>query len=865
MASLIYRRVFADQGAFRLLLGTRTLRGGAGRGDDAPGLSLEDVRRRILVHERTTDYHLPDHFYLAYRDHRLQGVRDFSGLITTTLKAIGDQHLEWSRGRVAVKPEQFEHWQHTLPFISPLAVAVFRLRGRFLADRVLSVAERREELNKSLRHTALLSPQIPATEDLISRDGLNEMHMHLNGSTEVDLIWIDAVERPELYRDELNKNTPVTLVRELYDQIDLGLTVPEIHRRLVAARKMRWTMTGILCGGQLLADPLWPEWFGPDGQMVRLVCGELSLRPEAGAPMTRHPVGALYPEADLADISPLHSEALWLWACFDALESLPPRQAENLAVGLYFNFLALNLISRLSVQQVSEFGFDQFQKYSKTKIRQILERDYEARFRQLGVTETGDHDHLEGRFAPRSTVADNADLLDSIIRGYLRRRGCRYARSFHCLQRAAPPCLTGVCTCTSASPVRMRIGLVAHFIKLKDSPVQGGRRSYGNSCRYQSLRNTLDTSGRALLGVLRSSLVAQKLVTGIDAAANELDTPPEVFAPLFRTLRRAGMPHASFHVGEDYRHLVSGIRAVVEAVTFLDLRNGDRIGHGTALGLDPALWRQKIGPRLMLRREDALDDAVFAHSVLSGRDGFSSVALNLEKRIEELQIKIFGEAQPIQVLRAEWEMRDLDPRLATRPAIARAIRGDDPAALDWVIEREKQETLDRDVRDRLDLIHRAFQMHPQAFRHFLTRQKDKVRRAGAEWVEEEASRYDGRALHALQMYAIELLNKRNVAIETLPTSNVRISFYEEYRQHHLFRWLGVAPHPAGLPDTVRPTVCVGSDDAGIFSTNLRNEYAHINLTLINGFGLSADEARTHLEQLNRNGRIYRFQDSMPGA
>ena len=67
------------------------------------------------------------------------------------------------------------------------------------------------------------------------------------------------------------------------------------------------------------------------------------------------------------------------------------------------------------------------------------------------------------------------------------------------------------------------------------------------------------------------------------------------------------------------------------------------------------------------------------------------------------------------------------------------------------------------------------------------------------------------------------MRQRQIAIETLPSSNVRISIHETYDSHHAQNWL--------LPqDTVpAPPVCftIGSDDPGIFATSLRMEYAHL--------------------------------------
>ena len=49
--------------------------------------------------------------------------------------------------------------------------------------------------------------------------------------------------------------------------------------------------------------------------------------------------------------------------------------------------------------------------------------------------------------------------------------------------------------------------------------------------------------------------------------------------------RYSGITHRSYHAGEDFHHILSGIRAMFDAIELLDLCEGDRIGHGTAMGI----------------------------------------------------------------------------------------------------------------------------------------------------------------------------------------------------------------------------------------------------------------------------------------
>ena len=103
-----------------------------------------------------------------------------------------------------------------------------------------------------------------------------------------------------------------------------------------------------------------------------------------------------------------------------------------------------------------------------------------------------------------------------------------------------------------------------------------------------------------------------KYLSGVDAAANELEAPPEIFGPVYRYLRRKGFQHFTYHAGEDFHHLIGGLRAMYEAVEFLDLHRGDRIGHGTAAGIDPRIWLDHLGEEFPISQGEWLDDLLFA-------------------------------------------------------------------------------------------------------------------------------------------------------------------------------------------------------------------------------------------------------------
>ncbi|MEW7314030.1 hypothetical protein AB1E22_15240 [Buttiauxella gaviniae] len=109
---------------------------------------------------------------------------------------------------------------------------------------------------------------------------------------------------------------------------------------------------------------------------------------------------------------------------------------------------------------------------------------------------------------------------------------------------------------------------------------------------------------------------------------------------------------------------------------------------------------------------------------------------------------------------------------------------------------------------------------------------------------------DLEVLEALQSATLGLLQERRVAIETLPSSNVRISIHQSYNEHHAVGWLGYG-RSFGLT-----SVAIGSDDPGIFATSLRGEYAHLLRALdANGAGHDTIEI---LESINKTSKRFRF-------
>ena len=153
-------------------------------------------------------------------------------------------------------------------------------------------------------------------------------------------------------------------------------------------------------------------------------------------------------------------------------------------------------------------------------------------------------------------------------------------------------------------------------------------RDVGNPNGYRFARFYLDRRrhAQALVSVLRGFPQALGTFRGIDLCTDEAGVPIWVMAPLVRWVRNSGKEAATqllnrgiidipplrttVHAGEDFVHLLTGLRRLDDAIERLELEEGDRIGHGVALGLDPRVWFERAG-RIIQTCEERLLDLVW--------------------------------------------------------------------------------------------------------------------------------------------------------------------------------------------------------------------------------------------------------------
>lgn len=351
-----------------------------------------------------------------------------------------------------------------------------------------------------------------------------------------------------------------------------------------------------------------------------------------------------------------------------------------------------------------------------------------------------------------------------------------------------------------------------------------------------------------------------KGVTGIDAASSEFDTPPEVFAPVFRMLRRCGFQHFTYHAGEDFFHIISGLRAIYEAVHFNELRCGDRIGHATAAGVSAEIWRNNIGQIMLMRQGEYMDDLVFAyHLIIESSKDQKLYQLKdkipfLTNSIQEFSYQIYGKHYSLKTLEDAWLLRKYCP-IIVRTLTLSEVEG-------WEIFKNEnpQQTAEEltvfdyqewcQIRNEIsehghsnESAKLLMMYHQKSYREAY----DKIIKIDIEDI------FSLKEIELLQLSVLRILHQKEIVIETLPTSNVRIGHHNSFASYHLWNWIKWENEGNDIPPIV-----VGTDDTGIFATNIYNEFANIYCFLTKHHNISHSKAMEIIKRLEQNARVYKF-------
>lgn len=375
---------------------------------------------------------------------------------------------------------------------------------------------------------------------------------------------------------------------------------------------------------------------------------------------------------------------------------------------------------------------------------------------------------------------------------------------------------------------------IFHFIKQPDIVTA---ENEGDE-RHKNLRNEVKTQAHAIVAYRNSQekhngLYLADRAVGIDAANSEIACRPEVFGQAFRFLRGHRIDHPdlhqpadlgiTFHVGEDFMDVVDGLRAIEEALLFLQLRKGDRLGHALAFGIDVRKYYKNRNYTIPMSLQMQLDNSAWMYHHLKGCNRFHNVASKMKESFASTYDQISGnKTKPVPSIDLYYS--------------SMLLRGDDPKAYrDIDSNMWQKEGIDPWSRKALnDNEHcNKARKHVTARNLYHDYHYDVAFKRNSntytEWVVSEEM-ID--AIEYLQSKILSDVESKGLAIECNPTSNYKIGDFERYEEHpiQIFNSIG-----ADGSEQHAISVSINTDDKGVFSTSIEREYALIAHSMIRKF------------------------------
>lgn len=475
----------------------------------------------------------------------------------------------------------------------------------------------------------------------------------------------------------------------------------------------------------------------------------------------------------------------------------------------FYAYLAIQIKLREELVQVNEnIGFENFDTYNNRKSAFLYTRQDKRKMAQHAVFSSIEGENiqsLELRITPQKTVKGNCDFI-RICDDSLRER-----LSEESLEN---------------------IYYVYHFPKRQDDAMRR-REGFTEQYRHYSYRMELERSAAELVRFREQEPEMAARVLGIDACAQELGCRPEVLAPVFRKLTNHVVKNprigevrqwkATYHVGEDFRDIVDGLRAVDEAILFLNIQNGDRLGHATVLGINVRKWYESKEYNIQLSKQDYLDNVVWLYHKL--------IEFNI-CGIENLKGFLKGEYE--KYFREIYRLKRMENYDIDMYYEAWKLRGDHPSLygsgkFDDSYHFFREHWRNAGLPEGAKIRYRQEAVDLMYYYHYSVDVRRRGNQPEVKAVPELYVEGTERVQRAMQTYVAE----RGICIEANPSSNFLISTMEHYHEHpivNLFN-IGLTLDAKEIADCAQLHVSINTDDKGVFRTTLENEYALMGCAL----------------------------------
>ncbi|WP_207649982.1 hypothetical protein [Clostridium cavendishii] len=407
-----------------------------------------------------------------------------------------------------------------------------------------------------------------------------------------------------------------------------------------------------------------------------------------------------------------------------------------------------------------------------------------------------------------------------------------------------------------------RIGLVFHLIKRKDEDgdekcwLAFDGKSNPSEISFKKIQEDYDVLIQNLLNLRNESPYLSYFILGIDAANLENNTPVQVFAPIYKRARDSSIDSLikqgkdgssvrykslcyTFHAGEEFRHILSGLRRIHEVVTFCKFHSGDRIGHAIALGIDPNKW-VNANTVVILPRGEYLDNLLWVWGVYTNSIS-KNVAVNLflEREIYSLAKDIFKNMNGINIpmLYEAYQLRfNKFQKNENYKKSAENLIENNNEVLCVKIEKHQSSIWNAEKIT-----------HAYNCKCYL----DKI----SEPIYVQSNNIQKEIINEVKRELVNELSTKGIVVEINPSSNTSIGELDAVFDSQAYNINNVE----GFEEN-NVLININSDNPLIFNTNISNEYAYMYYGMLNkGFG--KEKALEWIEKLRKSGMETSFIDN----
>lgn len=518
---------------------------------------------------------------------------------------------------------------------------------------------------------------------------------------------------------------------------------------------------------------------------------------------------------------------------------------------LFFLYLAIkeSFCSEL-LQNNDKIGFRNFQTYQRRKnwFTTSFTEGEPAEIAVKSAFHSQNLECLEVRVVPQESGEKNIRMIE------------RYDKAIGEIYRK-----------TSDEDNKLAYFYVFHFRKQTDWPHGEGILR----CRHEKYRQRLKKLAWAMISMRVGNPDIGSRLKGIDACSSEDGCRPEVFAVVFRTLKqhtvyrtdtKKKLPQlrVSYHVGEENQDVLDGLRAIDEAVYFLNLGSGDRLGHATMLGISAEEWYLRNEYKISIRQQDYLDNVVWmyhrmVHYHISNKDNLLEyLEGEFQKYFNLVYERNMSDEYNKRILdqREEYQIQETNPYGESdhrRSALysrshtlhfnihnyyyAWELRGDDPHLYADGFYNARMlldvQWDDQRINPYLDLEKRD--IAEAAVLYHMYHYNDEVRQEGNKPVVVKIPHYMVQGIGLLQKSMQNTIAKRGISIETNPSSNLMIGGLSGYDSHPIVSFYnrGLTSDNSKICECPQISVSINTDNTGVFAITLYNEHTLMAYALEN--------------------------------